>query len=130
MAASTISTTHAEPFRAVIEQVATELVDRIYGPNGPEWGTRLTAIEDTVLAVRQVLCEKMLDETLQRQADTADQRPQPFRCCPTCGQDVAPEDPDPRILATRAGEAEWMEPQTHCRKCRRSFFPSGQKPGD
>jgi uncharacterized protein with PIN domain len=130
MATSTISTAPANPIRPLLEQIATDLVDRIYGADGPAWGTRLTAIEDTILAVRQVLSEKMLDEALQRQANTAEKRPQDYRCCSKCGQEVvAKNDPEPRILATRAGEAEWMEPETTCRKCRRAFFPSEQKSG-
>ena len=130
MATSTISTAAAEPIRPLIERAAKEAIDRIYGPQGPAWGTRLTEIEDAVLAVRQVLAEKMLDEALQRQANTAADRPEPFRYCPTCGKDAVPKDGDPRIMLTRAGEAEWKEPETHCRRCRRAFFPSEQKLGD
>ena len=130
MATSTISTAPANAIRPQIEQIAIDLVNRIYGADGPAWGTRLTAIEDTILAVRQVLSEKMLDEALQRQANTAEKRPQEFRCCSKCGTEViAKTEPEPRILATRAGEAEWMEPETTCRKCRRAFFPSEQEPG-
>jgi uncharacterized protein with PIN domain len=131
MAKSTISTAAADPVRPLVERVAKEVIDRIYGPRGPAWGTRLTDIEDTVLAVRQVLAETMLDEALQRQAKTAPDRPTPFHRCPKCGQDVVPEDEgEPRIMITRAGEAEWSEPETYCRRCRRAFFPSEQKLGD
>ena len=130
MARSTISTAAANPIRPLIEDLATQLVDRLYGKQGPVWGTKLTEIEDTVLAVRQVLSEKMLDEALSRQANTAEARPDPFRRCPTCGRDVEAKEPDPRIVATRAGDAEWMEPSTNCRRCRRSFFPSEQESGD
>ncbi|OWK44280.1 hypothetical protein [Fimbriiglobus ruber] len=130
MATSTISTAPANAVRPLIEQVAIDLVHRIYGAEGPAWGTRLTAIEDTILAVRQVLSEKMLDEALQRQANTAEKRPPEFRCRSTCGTEVvATKEPEPRIVATRAGDAEWMEPETTCRKCRRAFFPSEQELG-
>ena len=109
------------------------MVDRLYGAEGPTWGTKLSEIEDTILAIRQVLSEKMLDDALQRQANTAEQRPADFQCCPKCGKEVQKE-PDkgdsPRVLQTKAGEAQWQEPETYCRKCRRSFFPSGQKPRD
>ena len=30
---------------------------------------------------------------------------------------------NPRILQTRAGEAEWPEPEGYCDRCRRAFFP-------
>ena len=133
MARFKISTRQADPVRPYLEGVAKSLVDRLYGAQGPAWGTKLSEIEDTVLAIRQVLSEKMLDEALQRQADTAEQRPADFRCCPKCGQEVAKDpdkDDDPRVLKTKAGEAEWQEPVTYCRKCRRSFFPSDQESGD
>jgi hypothetical protein len=34
-----------------------------------------------------------------------------------------------RLVQTRAGEAEWLEPQAYCRSCRQAFFPSVQEPG-
>jgi len=129
MARSTISTAAADPVRPYVEGVAKSLVDRLYGADGPAWGTKLTEVEDVVLAVRQVMSEKMLAEALQRQANTAANRPDPFRCCPKCGSEVKAKDPEPRTLQTRAGEAEWQEPATYCNRCRRSFFPSGQEFG-
>lgn len=128
-----ISTRPADPVRPYLEGVAKSLVDRLYGDKGPAWGTKLSAIEDTILAIRQVLSEKMLDEALQRQASAATERPADFRCCPKCGKEVeekAPDEDDPRILQTNVGEAEWVEPTTYCRQCRRSFFPSDQELGD
>jgi hypothetical protein len=133
MARFRTSTRQADPVRPYIEGVAKSLVDRLYGAEGPAWGTKLSEIEDTILAIRQVLSEKMLDEALQRQADMVDQRPADFRCCPKCGKEVQKEpdkDSGPRVLQTKAGEAQWQEPETYCRKCRRSFFPSDQESGD
>jgi hypothetical protein len=132
MARYQIATAAADPVRPYLEGVAKSLVDRLYGANGPEWGTKLAAIEDTIKAVRQVLSEKMLDEALQRQAHTVEQRPGDFQCCPQCGQEVRrdPDRDDFRIHQTDVGEAEWREPATYCRRCRRSFFPSDQEFGD
>jgi hypothetical protein len=132
MARSQVATAAADPVRPYLEGVAKSLVDRLYGPHGPAWGTRLTAIEDTIKAIRQVLSEKMLDEALQRQANTVADRPPDWQPCPQCGREVEP-DPDRddcRILQTDVGEAEWREPATYCRHCRRSFFPSDQGLGD
>ena len=67
MARFTIATAAADPVRPYLEGVAKSLVDRLYGAEGPTWGTRLTEIEDTLLAIRQVLTEEMLAEALQRQ---------------------------------------------------------------
>ena len=130
MARSKISKAPADPVRPYLEGVAKNLVDRLYGPKGLPWGTKLTELEDMVLAVRQVLSDQMLHEALQRQANTVDERPAPFRSCAKCGKGVEADDPDARILETRAGAAEWLEPTTYCRRCRRSFFPSGQESGD
>ena len=131
MARFQINTAPADPVRPYLEGVAKSLVDRLYGPHGPAWGTSLTALEDTIKAIRHVLSEKMLDDALQRQANTVDQRPADFQPCPKCGQGVArdPDADDHRIHQTDVGEAEWQEPAFNCRKCRRSFFPSDQELG-
>jgi len=118
-----------EPVQAYIEGVAKHLVDRIYGPQGLPWGTKLTELEDMVLAVREVLSEKMLAQALERQAGSAEQRPAPFQPCSGCGGPVEIKpDSEPRNVQTRAGEAEWDEPHGYCRKCRQAFFPSKQEP--
>jgi hypothetical protein len=119
-----------EPVQTYIEGVAKSLVDRIYGPDGLPWGTKLSELEDVVVAVRDALSEKMLAQALERQALSAERRPAPFQKCSRCqGPVEAKPDAEPRNVETRAGEAEWDEPQCYCRKCRRSFFPSEPKPG-
>ena len=119
-----------EPVRAYIEGVAKNLVDRIYGPQGLPWGTKLTELEDVVIAVRDTLSEKMLAQALERQAQTAEQRPEPFQKCSGCSGPVASQpDAEPRTVQTRAGAAQWDEPHAYCRHCRQAFFPSEQKPG-
>lgn len=122
-----------EPVQAYVEGVAKHLIDRIYGPKGLPWGTRLTELEDVCLAVRDMLTERMLAQALGRQAgsDGSDEeRPEPYQRCSSCDGPVEPTaDPEPRNVQTRVGEAEWDEPKCYCRKCRRSFFPSEQESG-
>ncbi len=137
MARKKKSTHEVEKVRNYVEGVAKSLVDRLYGPDGPPWGTKMTELEDVVVAVREVLSEKMLQQALERQATTASpQRPPEYRSCPSCGRAVepAPEQAgpgrEPRAVQTRGGQAQWSEPEEHCRNCRRSFFPSEQEPGD
>jgi hypothetical protein len=113
-----------EEARPYIEGVAKNLVDKLYGPTGPAWGTTLTEIEDLLLGIRQVLTEKMLDESLARQAAAADQQAAATRLCPGCQQPLACDAANPRLVQTRAGEAEWSEPEGYCPRCRRAFFPS------
>jgi hypothetical protein len=119
-----------EQVQPYIEGVAKNLVDRIYGPDGLPWGTKLSELEDMVIAVRQVLSEKMLAQALERQAQAAEQRPEPFQKCSGCSGPVETKpDAEPRNVTTRAGEAEWDEPHCYCRKCRQAFFPSEQESG-
>ena len=141
---------HKKPTKEVeevdpyLEGVAKNLVDRLYGPDGPAWGTKLTELEDVVVAIREALSVKMMAKALARQAAvTAEQRPPEYRQCPSCGRAVtAPLEepagdrepatnatPPPRSVLTRGGQAQWVEPQAYCQKCRRSFFPSEQKFG-
>jgi hypothetical protein len=112
--------------RPYVEGVAKNLVDKLYGPDGPAWGTTLTDIEDLLLDIRQTLTEKMLDESLARQAAA---RRATAHLCPGCRQPLDCGDGHPRIVQTRAGEAEWSEPEGFCTRCRRAFFPSIAQPG-
>ena len=119
-----------QPVQGYLEGVAKSLVDRLYGPQGLPWGTKLSELEDVVLAVREALSESMLAQALQRQAQTAEQRPEPWQKCSACQGPVTDKpDPEHRNVKTRAGEAEWDEPHCFCRKCRQAFFPSKQEPG-
>jgi hypothetical protein len=137
------STQEVEKVEPYLEGVAKNLVDRLYGPQGPAWGTKLTELEDVVVAVREALSEKMLAQALARQAAVpGEQRPPAYQRCPQCGKAVTaqakadvtePGDnagPPPRRVLTRAGQAQWLEPQDYCQPCRRSFFPSEQELGD
>jgi len=38
-----------------LEGVAKNLLDRLYGPAGPAWGTKFSELEETVAAIRQGL---------------------------------------------------------------------------
>ena len=128
MERGTKRTPKVEELRPYVEGVAKNLVEKLYGPQGPAWGTKLTEIEDVLLEIREVLTEKMLDLTLAQQA-AATERPESYRTCPGCRAPLPCSATNPRILQTRAGEAEWPEPEGYCDRCRRAFFPSVQEPG-
>lgn len=113
-----------------LEGVAKSLVDRLYGPHGPAWGTTFTELEETVAAVRTILTEAMLQQALSRQAAQTD-RPAAYVDCPECGRPTPPAGPpQARRLETDSGTAVWEEPKTRCPHCRRDFFPSEQEFGD
>ena len=129
MPRSTKRTPRVEEVRPYVEGVAKNLIDKLYGPDGPAWGTKLTELEDLFLAIREVLSEKMLAGALARQAAAQAQRPTAYGTCPSCQQPLACPDTNQRIVETRAGDAAWAEPEGYCDRCRRSFFPSVQEPG-
>lgn len=128
MARSKKNAPKVEEVRPYLEGVAKNLVDKLYGPEGPAWGTTLTDIEDLILALRQILSEKMIDETLARQAAAHD-KDSATRHCPSCHQPLTCDDRNERIVQTRVGEAQWAEPEAYCNRCRRAFFPSVQESG-
>ncbi len=129
MARAKKRTPKVEEVRPYVEGVAKNLIDKLYGPDGPAWGTKLTEIEDLFLAIREVLTEKMLADALARQASAQPTGPSGARTCPGCQQPLPCPDTNERLLETRAGEAAWAEPEGYCDRCRRSFFPSIQEPG-
>lgn len=128
MARAKKRTPKVEEVRAYVEGVAKNLVEKLYGPDGPAWGTTLTEIEDLLLELREVLTEKLLAESLARQAAAQHKQPDRTRTCPGCQQPRACDDTNPRIVRTRAGAAEWSEPEGYCPRCRRAFFPSVPEP--
>jgi len=130
MARNGKATSDVDEVLPYLEGVAKNLVDRLYGPAGPAWGTRFHELEETVGAIRKVLTERMLHQALERQAAQAE-RPPEYNVCPGCGRPAAAAGPpQPRLLDTGDGEARWQEPKTRCDACRRDFFPSEQESGD
>jgi len=131
MARNKKATQEVDKVRPLIEGTAKNLVDRLYGPQGLPWGTKLSELEEVVVAIREALSEKMLEQALARQAATVEQRPAKYQNCPGCRGEVRLEpDSEPRLVQTRGGTAAWQEPATFCPKCRKAFFPSEPESGD
>jgi len=122
-------TPKVEEVRPYVEGVAKNLVEKLYGPQGPAWGTKLTEIEDVLLEIREVLTQTMLERALAQQAAAVEKQPACARICPGCQAALRCPDTNPRIVQTRPGEAAWAEPEGFCDRCRRAFFPSVQEPG-
>ena len=49
--------------------------------------------------------------------------------CPKCGLLCPRGDPEPVVLQGLRGEIAFSQPSYFCRRCRRSFFPSGRSFG-
>jgi NADH pyrophosphatase NudC (nudix superfamily) len=127
MAAAKKTTPQVENNRVLVQGMAKNLVERLYGPEGPPVGTRFTELEDLVVQLGEVFQESLLGQALDRQSSTIDKKEE--NICPGCGRPLAARDPEPRLVASRAGEAQWQEPHRYCDKCRKSFFPSVQELG-
>jgi hypothetical protein len=111
-----------------VQGVGKYLVDRLYGPHGPEWGTSFVDLEELAVQIGQAITHQMLQQSLQRQS--AEPVPATDEVCPTCQRPGEGRDPQPRSVTTRAGDAQWDEPSRHCPRCRRAFFPSVQTLGN
>src|SRR5262250_1723456 len=98
MARAKKRTPQVEEVRPYVEGVAKNLIDKLYGPDGPAWGTKLTEIEDLFVAIREVLSEKMLADTLARQAAAHAKGPAAYRNCPGCQQPLTCEDANERLV--------------------------------
>jgi hypothetical protein len=75
MARTKQRTPQVEQVRPYVDGVANNLIDKLYGPDGPAWGTKLTESEDLFVAIRAVLSERMLADALARQAAAQAHRP-------------------------------------------------------
>jgi hypothetical protein len=132
MARARKRTKEVDNVRAYLEGVAKNLADKLYGAQGPAWGTKLSEIEALLLDIREVLSEELLGLALQRQAAAHEQSQEKFRSCPSCQRPLAwdKQETQERVVETDVGEAQWAEPEGYCRRCRRSFFPSVPQSGD
>jgi len=119
-----------EECRCLLQGMAKNLLDRLYGPGGPPWGTPFSCLEDVALRLADRLRKSFLDLALSRQADAFLQGCPNASClCPSCGQPTLPRDCEPRLLFCRAATVEWQEPHRYCRKCRKAFFPQSRSLG-
>jgi hypothetical protein len=116
--------------RFLLQGMAKNLADRLYGPQGPPAGTRLNHLESIADQLTLSLRKFFLDLLLARQSAAFHQAlPADLRLCPGCKHETFPAQPEPRLLYARAGILEWLEPQRYCRRCRKAFFPQSRSLG-
>jgi hypothetical protein len=113
--------------RQVLLATAKNLLNHLYGPQGPPWGTSFADLEELMVQLSATLSSELLHLALQRQAEQP--VPEPLQHCPTCGRPTAARDPEPRCVQARIGTADWQEPAAHCDHCRKAFFPSVEESG-
>jgi len=112
-----------------IRSVAAELRQEVYGTSGvPQWGTKFTEIEDVGVEIGDALVCELIGQSLRGQASKAEGvRTQE---CAVCGRFGKEDQVEPRVVRTRRGDVEWLEPKGYCRHCRKAFFPSVPSVGD
>jgi len=119
-----------ENCRCLLQGSVKNLADRLYGPSGPAWRTTFSHLEKVAVLLGGSLQKHLLATLLARQAAAFHTAPPVGACqCPSCGDDTLARDPEPRIVHSCAGDAEWSEPQRYCGKCRKAFFPQSQSLG-
>ena len=119
-----------ENCRFLLQGAVKNLADRLYGPQGPAWRTSFSRLEKIAVLLGESLQKDLLAALLARQAATFHSAPPADAChCPSCGGDTLARDPEPRIVQSCAGAAEWSEPHRYCRKCRQAFFPQSRALG-
>jgi hypothetical protein len=112
-----------------IRGVAAELRQEVYGDEGvPRWGTKFTEIEDVGVEIGDALACELIAQSVQGQTLKAEGVGP--RECTVCGRRGEKDEVEPRIVRTRRGDAQWLEPKGYCKHCRKAFFPSVPSVGD
>ena len=112
----------------VLQGTGKYFLTEVYGADGPAWGTRFAELEDMAVAVGDEVARQIINQGLVQQAGVAPDKD--HQTCSQCGGPVLATATAARIVHTRAGAVEWLEPEGYCDKCRKAFFPSVQEPGD
>ena len=81
-------------------------------------------LETVSVAVGDELSRMLLEASTRRHKHQAQ-----VAKCPDCGKECSCIDQEPRVLQARRGEVTWQEPNFHCNRCRRSFFPGESQIG-
>jgi hypothetical protein len=98
-----------------------------------EFGSPFEAVEVRAAAIGDLLMRELTEQQIRlRMERSADDQ----AVCPECGEKGRPKRARSRTLQTIRGEIKVSEPEQHCTRCRRSFFPgdllagsrTGQRP--
>ena len=105
-----------------LRQLARQLARKVF-PEGLPRGTKFSELEDVAGALGDEIARQLIESNVQEQtADWPEEDPAP---CPECRGPTSKAPDRPRSLMTTRGEVTWTEHARYCRRCRRTFFPSG-----
>jgi hypothetical protein len=121
-------TTLLAELRIALEGAGKNFLHKVYGSEGPPWGTTFAELEDVAVAIGDEVARQIVNQGLVQQAGVSPG--QGYQSCSQCGRPVLPSETAPRIMQTGVGDVEWSEPEGYCDRCRKAFFPTVQEPGD
>ena len=105
-----------------LQQLAHQLARKV-DPEGLPCGTQFSELEDIAGALGDEIARQLIESNVQEQ--TADWLAEDSTPCPECRGPTSKAPDRPRSLMTTRGEVTWTEHARYCRRCRRTFFPSG-----
>lgn len=109
--------------RISLAGTAKNALHRLWGPDGPPWGTSFADLEDLAVQIGRLVGQQLLQQAVAAQAQATPLAT--VGLCPTCGRITQPaEKPESRALDTDTGPVAWNEPAASCDLCRKAFFPS------
>lgn len=111
----------------LLRGIAKNLLEKVYGPKGMPWGTQFADLEELAVQTGRKISLEMVQQALAQQAADESGIPSELQGCSGCGGPLQPREPEPRIVMTRTGDAEWLEIEKYCGRCRKAFFPSVQE---
>lgn len=109
----------SEKSAELLELLVAALVDEAEGGDVAIDQMRFAQMELLGHGLGKRLAARVQQALVARQAE---QMPSEFRC-PSCDR-VCPAETVDKKMHTLDGEVELAEVRCHCRRCRRSFFPS------
>jgi hypothetical protein len=116
-----------EQVRQSLQGTAKNAMHRLWGPEGPPWGTSFEDLEELAVQIGRVLAKEVLEQSVSAQAKA--DPPPASSLCPACGRPCTAKAPEPHVVESRAGQVCWPQPSSTCGHCRKAFFPSGQGAG-
>lgn len=117
----------------VAPEVADQLAEAVrqvrrlvFGGEGiPVWGTKFAQIESDGMAVGLEFARLFMEQSVGEQAGHV-----PDLAYDTGAGVAKPVGEVSQTLTTCAGDVEWNQPESCLKESRRSFFPSGEGPGN
>jgi hypothetical protein len=103
-------------------ELARQLAEEVYGPNGPAMDSSIDDIEEVAMQAVRAAFDGVIARALELQNE---QLPTELPC-PDCGGACVVEF-EKRTIQGRFGTAEIQEPLGHCARCARDFFPSASR---